>query len=96
MTAARRRMTRCRRFVVSGRVQGVGFRYAACVEAQRRALSGWVRNLASGDVEVVACGDDDELHAFERWLWQGPRAARVASVATAEVTVQDIEGFEVR
>jgi acylphosphatase len=89
-------MTMCRRFVVSGRVQGVGFRYAACAEAERLGLTGWVRNLSNGDVEALACGEADTLHAFEQWLWQGPRAARVAAVTASDAPVQQLRNFDVR
>lgn len=89
-------MTVCRRFLVSGRVQGVGFRYAACVEAERLGLTGWVRNLVGGDVEAVACGETDKVRAFEQWLWQGPRAARISQVAAADTSLQTFENFEVR
>ena len=54
----------CRRFKVSGRVQGVGFRAATLDEAERLGLTGWVRNIASGDVEVLACGEGEALDAF--------------------------------
>lgn len=89
-------MTRHRRFVVSGLVQGVGYRYAACAEARRLGLTGWVRNLANGEVEAHAAGDADALAAFERWLWQGPRAARVTSVRAVEAPPESHRGFEIR
>ncbi len=88
-------MHRCRRFKVSGLVQGVGFRYAACAAAQRLGLTGWVRNLASGEVEALACGEADKLQAFERWLWQGPRAARVTAVTATDAPEQKFDGFQV-
>ena len=89
-------MTRCRRFVVSGLVQGVGFRYAASDEARRLGLSGWVRNLANGDVEALACGEADALAAFERWLWQGPRAGRVTEVRGRDAPTEAHARFEIR
>lgn len=89
-------MAGCRLFTVSGQVQGVGFRYAARAQAQRLALTGWVRNLANGDVEALACGEAEKLHAFERWLRQGPRAARVTAVTVADAPEQEFDDFEVR
>ena len=68
------------RFVVSGQVQGVGFRYTALAQAQRLGLSGWVGNRADGAVEGIAGGAPDKLDAFRAWLTRGPPAARVASV----------------
>ena len=79
-----------------GRVQGVGFRYAACDEAERLGLTGWVRNLPNGDVEALACGDSEALQAFERWLWKGPRAARVRDVQASDAPAQRFASFEIR
>jgi acylphosphatase len=89
-------MSVCRRFTVSGVVQGVGFRYAALAEARRLGLTGWVRNLPNGDVEALACGDPQVLAAFEQWLWQGPRAARVTNVATQDAPDQGFADFRIR
>jgi acylphosphatase len=68
------------RLIVTGRVQGVGFRFAAWDEAAALGLTGWVRNLASGEVEIVAEGRDDRLRVLAAWANQGPGAARVTSV----------------
>jgi acylphosphatase len=69
-----------RRFVVSGRVQGVGFRYFARDIAEREGLSGVVRNLPDGRVEAVAEGDAESLARFEAALRRGPSHARVVRV----------------
>lgn len=63
--------------VIQGRVQGVGFRYFVVEEAQLRSLSGWVRNLDRGDVEVYAEGEREVLEAFLLSLERGPRMAYV-------------------
>ncbi|MBN8482029.1 MAG: acylphosphatase [Xanthomonadales bacterium] len=68
------------RFLVSGRVQGVGFRAAARSEALRLGLSGHARNLRDGDVEVVAIGDEAAIESLGSWLLHGPPAARVDSL----------------
>ncbi|HYB90319.1 MAG TPA: acylphosphatase [Candidatus Binataceae bacterium] len=68
------------RLKISGRVQGVGFRFGAWDEAQSLGLTGWVRNLASGDVELVAEGREDRLKLLAAWAHEGPRAARVTNV----------------
>lgn len=86
----------CRRFVVSGRVQGVAYRASAVDAATRLGVAGWVRNLANGDVEVLACGDAGQLAALEKWLWQGPRAAKVSSVAVSDVPSESFDTFEIR
>ena len=69
-----------RRFIVSGRVQGVGFRWFAESAAAREVLHGWVRNLPDGRVEAQAEGDAEALDRFERALRHGPPAARVEAV----------------
>ena len=89
-------MNRCRHFLVSGRVQGVFFRAATEAAARRLGVTGWVRNLADGSVELVACGEDAKLSELERWLWQGPSRARVEQVTTQDVAVQVFAGFSVR
>lgn len=66
-----------RRYVVSGRVQGVGFRYFAQTTASRDGLHGWVRNLPDGRVEAAAEGEADAMERFEQALRHGPPGARV-------------------
>jgi acylphosphatase len=80
-------MTRiARRAVVSGRVQGVGFRYSCVREAQRIGAVGWVRNLVDGRVEAHVEGEEEQVEALLRWLRRGPAFARVSDV---EVTPAD-------
>jgi acylphosphatase len=69
-----------RRYLISGRVQGVGFRYFTEASARREGILGWVRNTPDGCVEVVAEGDAEALERFERNLRHGPRGARVERV----------------
>ena len=69
-----------RRFVISGRVQGVGFRWFAEAAAAREGVHGWIRNLPDGRVEAQAEGDAEALERFERALRQGPPSARVETV----------------
>jgi acylphosphatase len=69
------------RALVSGRVQGVGFRYFVQREATARGLAGWTRNLAAGQVEVVARGEADAVDGLVARLWEGPPLARVDHVA---------------
>jgi acylphosphatase len=72
------------RVVVSGRVQGVGFRYATVSEARRLGLDGWARNLPDGSVEIVAEGDAAAVGELIAWSRQGPPGARVTSVQQTE------------
>ena len=69
-----------RRFLVRGRVQGVGFRWFVEREASLHNLSGWVRNNPDSTVEVLATGTPKALAALQASLSQGPRAARVEAV----------------
>ena len=66
-----------KRFVISGRVQGVGFRYFAQSWANQLSICGYVKNLWSGNVEVYAVGDPVSMEEFKRHLAEGPRMARV-------------------
>jgi acylphosphatase len=76
------------RLLVDGRVQGVGYRYSACAEAQRLGLSGWVRNRSDGRVELEAEGPPEMVEALVAWCHRGPVFARVSRV---EVSVQEVE-----
>lgn len=83
----------CRRFLVSGRVQGVWFRQSTRREAERLGITGSAVNLSDGRVEVIACGSADSLDQLERWLWQGPDMARVSDVSVERLAEQDMSGF---
>ena len=67
-------------FVVAGRVQGVCYRMYACREAERLGLTGWVRNVRDGTVEIIAEGEESALGAFLGWCRRGPSHARVTGV----------------
>jgi len=69
------------RLIISGRVQGVGFRFSAYDEAIDLALSGFVRNLHSGEVEIVAEGPREKLKMLASWAHLGPPSAHVTDVA---------------
>jgi acylphosphatase len=87
-----------RRLLISGRVQGVGFRYSLQREAQRLGLAGWVRNRSDGSVEALAHGAAEALDALAAWARRGPPAARVAEVKSEPVAAPDPPpaGFELR
>jgi acylphosphatase len=73
-----------RRFRVTGRVQGVGYRYFAQLMARAEGLSGWVQNQPDGSVEVMAEGDGESVLRFEAKLRRGPAGARVDQVRVDE------------
>ncbi len=68
------------RIVVSGRVQGVFFRYTMCREAEQRQVNGWVRNRCDGLVEAVVEGDKEKVEDLISWCHQGPPEAAVRNV----------------
>jgi len=87
-----------RRYLVSGRVQGVGFRWFVYRNAQRLRLKGWARNLPDGRIEIVAAGAEPDLAALEQLLRTGPDRARIDSVTVTEQVddVSEQAGFEIR
>jgi acylphosphatase len=76
--------TIARKFLVRGRVQGVGFRWFVEREAHMLGIAGWVRNNHDGSVEVLAQGTRDQLSGLHSRLREGPRAARVDAVEVSE------------
>lgn len=88
------------RYFVTGRVQGVGFRYWAAGRAKHYGLVGWVRNRRDGRVELLVYGETDALRSLENELRDGPPAALVQGVEPAPVTPEEAElaagatGFE--
>ena len=83
MTSAEKPILACR-FLVRGRVQGVGFRWFVEREAQMLGIAGWVRNNHDGSVEVVAQGTRDQLSGLHGRLREGPRAARVDGIDVSD------------
>jgi acylphosphatase len=86
------------RYLIAGRVQGVGFRYFVVRRADALALTGWTRNLPDGRVEVVARGEPGDLRQLEEALRAGPRSARVSAVDKFEISdeIVDVNAFEIR
>ena len=74
--------------MVSGRVQGVFYRAATRQRAQELGLTGYARNLADGQVEVLVCGESGAVDDLCAWLWEGPPNARVSSVVCNTVEVE--------
>ena len=84
-----------KRFVVYGRVQGVGFRYFTWKEAERIGIKGTVRYCVDGSVEIVAEGNDDQLQDFYNWLKVGPRTASVERVLEHNVEHKRYPDFSI-
>jgi acylphosphatase len=83
MTSTEKAVAACR-FIVRGRVQGVGYRWFVEREAHILGIAGWVRNNHDGSVEILAQGTRDQLSGLRSRLREGPRAARVDNVEEAE------------
>jgi len=84
------------RYVVSGRVQGVGYRYFVLRQADVLGVSGFARNRADGAVEVVAEGTEAVLADFEARLREGPAFAEVANVEREAIAERGSGGFHIR
>ncbi len=89
-----------RRYIVRGRVQGVGFRWFVEREAAAIGVVGWVRNNEDNTVELVAAGEPEQLELLKLRLQQGPRASRVERVDEVESSPDEVVGnlksFQIR
>jgi acylphosphatase len=89
--------TICRHLLISGRVQGVGFRMNTLHQANRLGVHGWVRNLPDDRVEVLAWGDRQPMDQFIAWCRRGPIHARVDNVDVSDGAPDPkLNGFVVR
>ncbi len=82
--------------VVRGRVQGVWYRASAQAKARELKLTGWVKNNPDGAVEIHAEGSRQALNRFTDWCREGPPAARVDTLDTAETAPEGMDSFEIR
>ncbi|HWQ54534.1 MAG TPA: acylphosphatase [Bryobacteraceae bacterium] len=89
------RQTTARRYFVRGRVQGVGYRWFVERAAAELGVTGYVRNLDDGRVEVYAAGSADKLSELAGLLWKGPRWADVRGVEEQEAAVVKHGGFRI-
>jgi acylphosphatase len=87
-----------RRVVVSGRVQGVGFRWSAATEAERLGVSGSIRNLDEGIVEAELIGEPEAVEQFTEWMRVGPPGARVDDLEVEDLPDEAAgePGFRIR
>ncbi len=87
----------CAHAYISGIVQGVNFRFYTQQKAQALGLTGWVRNLEDGQVEIIFEGSSEAVHKMMAWCYNGPRSSRVDKV---DVEYQEpsgtLHGFHIR
>lgn len=85
-------MNECLQITVSGRVQGVYFRVFTQKQAQRLEITGYVKNLPNGTVEIIACGDKNRVAQLVNWCHKGPIMAQVSKVETRQLN--DESGYD--
>ena len=86
------------RAIVSGKVQGVGFRFSTQQQARQIGVNGYVRNLKNGDVEIVALGNTEKVDTLLKWAKLGPPSAIVHNLQVEVIVADDEEfkSFEIR
>lgn len=89
-------MNATQRMIVSGKVQGVGYRNWTIWTANALGVTGWVRNVQDGRVEIMASGDDKALDAMVEACRQGPMLARVDDIEVEAVGQIHLKGFNKR
>ncbi len=85
----------CKKCFVYGQVQGVFYRASTQEKAKQTGVTGWVKNCSNGTVEVLACGEKENVDMLCNWLWQGPMHAQVAKVECQEKDYTEIKQFQV-
>ena len=88
-------MTEARRIIVSGKVQGVFYRASTKEFCERHGITGWVKNLPGGEVEIFAQGTNDKLSSLSGWCAQGPQLARVEDVKVESVEIGEFNSFTI-
>ncbi len=86
-------MVEARRFLISGRVQGVFFRESTRRMAETLGITGYANNLSDGSVEVLACGEDEAVRRLEDWLRHGPPTSKVDRVTAISIDVAPVTDF---
>jgi acylphosphatase len=83
------------RIIISGKVQGVYYRQSTREKSMQLGISGIVKNLTNGSVEVIASGTSDQLNNLVEWCKQGPPKAVVSSIESEELPYQSFDGFKI-
>lgn len=85
----------CKKCRVNGRVQGVFYRATTQDKARSLGLTGYVRNLSDGSVEVLVCGASTKVDQLCNWLWEGPATAEISDVQCEVVEFTSLSVFEI-
>jgi acylphosphatase len=86
----------CKRYIVTGKVQGVWYRANTKTVAENLSITGWVKNTDTGAVELVACGNPEQLAELEGWLKKGPPRAAVEMVESQDLPWEDFVHFVIK
>ena len=86
----------CVHFNITGHVYGVYYRDATCKKAKQLGLTGRVKNLSDGSVDVIVCGKEEKINLLASWFYVGPAAARVSSVSAEDVEWQEFDDFVIK
>lgn len=86
----------CRQVLVVGKVQGVFYRDSTQQQAMRLGLTGYVKNLPNGHVEIEVCGEQSKLDELLQWLWKGPIMSKVEDVQSKDISIMNYSTFEIR
>ena len=81
--------------IIEGKVQGVFFRATAKDVADKTGINGWVKNTEEGNVEIMASGNDEQLHKFMAWCKVGPQRAIVTKLQVKNIEEKNFKSFEV-
>lgn len=84
------------KIIVTGKVQGVFFRQSAKEEADRLGLTGWVRNVPDGSVEIAAFGDEKSISQLIEWCQEGPPVASVVDLQLESIEFEEHDGFNIK
>lgn len=84
------------RLLISGKVQGVFYRVTAKEIASMLLLNGWVRNLKTGEVEVMLSGNESQINQFIQWAWRGPAQAEVKDICISQEPDEVFTGFRIK
>jgi len=85
-----------KRLLISGKVQAVFYRVSAKEMADRLFITGWVRNLPTGEVEAIISGTELQIQQFLEWAWKGPKKAVVNNIIVHQEPHSNFDGFRIK